>query len=270
MLCLHGYLDNCGSFDQLVPLLSDNNVYLCFDWPNHGLSSSTPVGTRWTMENYVVTMARVADHLRWSTFALIGHSMGGQIGKLFAAVYSDRVNKLVLIDTAGPVDMRPEDIVPGTRKALDELLRLEEYWIAATPPEYDRPEDALDRINRRMFGALTEESARSLMRRYVRPGPGGKLQLANDVRLKVTYTDFFSAGQHHDVVQNIRCPALLIKATESALAYEGLYSVFYDMYTKNKYFRFATVDGNHDVHMNHPNRVAPFVNRFLNAIPSKL
>lgn len=270
VICLHGYQDNCGSFDNLVPLLNSNNVYLCFDWPNHGLSSSTPIGIRWTMENYVVTMVQVADHLQWSTFALIGHSMGGQIGKLFAAVYKERINKLVLLDTAGPIDMHPEDIVPITRKALNELLRLEKHCILSTPPEYDRPDDALNRINTRMFGALTDESAKSLMRRYLRPGPGGKLRLANDVRLKVTYTEFFSAGQHFNVVQNLRCPTLLIKATDSVQAYADVYSVFYDMYTKNKYFRFVTVDGNHDVHMNHPCRVAPFVNKFLNTIPSKL
>ena len=46
-LVLHGLLDNAGSFDSLVPLLTSalpSHSFLCLDYPGHGLSSHLPPG----------------------------------------------------------------------------------------------------------------------------------------------------------------------------------------------------------------------------------
>lgn len=265
VLCLHGFEDNCASFDRLVPLLNGRDVYLCFDWPGHGRSSRPPMGTRWTMENYVVSTKRVVQHMGWSTCMCIGHSMGGQIGKLFAAVYPEHVDRFVMLDTAGPVAMDPDEVAWSARRALDELLKLEDRVSTADggAREYTHAE-AAGRIKRRMFGWLADESVETLMARYLRPGPTpGKHLLANDPRLRVTYSEWFSAGQHRDVVRNIRCPTLLIISTDSEVYFNDVYGLFSRLYRSNPNFRLARVHGNHDVHQNHPRRVAPFINRFL-------
>uniref|UniRef100_A0A2H8TQU1 Serine hydrolase-like protein n=1 Tax=Melanaphis sacchari TaxID=742174 RepID=A0A2H8TQU1_9HEMI len=277
VMCLHGYWDNCASFDGLIPALDGGRTYLCFDWPNHGGSSGTPPGVRWTMENYALTIRRVADHVEWSSspFACIGHSMGGQVALLFAAVYPECVAWLALLDTAGPVAMYPEEVTWSMRRAADELLRLENKMAAdpAPPPSYVRPEAALARVRRRASGSLLDKGpARSLMARYLRPGPGaGEFRLANDVRLSVPYSQWFSAAQHWDVVNNVRCPALLIRASDSDAYFDDVYGVFVDMYRRNPNFRTVSVDGNHDVHMNNPRAVATLIDRFSNNKPgSKL
>lgn len=272
VLCLHGYQDNCASFDQLVPLLDRRHEYLCFDLPNHGLSSGTPPGTRWTLEHYATTVKRVAEHVRWSgrPFVCMGHSMGGQIALVVAAVWPEDVGKLVLLDSAGPVEMCPEDVVPATRRALDELLRLE--GDGAQPPRpaprFNEPGTALRRVKQRSYGStvsetLTDQAGENLMTRfYRRLGPAYVMN--NDARLKVTYSDLFSAGQHGDVVDNIRCPTLVVRAAEGRAYLYDIYALFVDLYDANPHFRIVTVPGNHDVHMNCPNRVAPIVNGFLN------
>lgn len=286
MLCLHGFYDNCASFDQLIPLLDDHNIYLCFDFPNHGRSSKTPPGVRWTMENYVMTVKRVTDHyyLRRKvapSFVCVGHSMGGQIGILFSAVYPEHVKKLVILDTAGPVEMYPDELVFCKRQALDKLLKLENYiWpsdttvITSSPREYTRLE-ALNHIKRRMYittaVGLSDVGAESMVDRHLRPGPtAGKYLLTNDPRVRVTYSDWFSVEQHQNVVANVACPTLLIRATESTSYYNELYKVFIDMYGRTPNFRSVWVEGNHDVHMNHPHRVAQLINKFINNTLSKL
>lgn len=171
-ICIHGFEDNCSSFDRLIPLLGGasataaRSCYLCVDLPNHGFSSSTPLGARWTMEHYVACVARVADHVRWPMFTLIGHSMGGQIALLYAAVYADHVRRLIMIDTAGPVEVRADETGPYTRRVLDELRRIEHKMAAngASPPSRTWSE-ALQRISSRIYSRLTEEAKSVLMTR---------------------------------------------------------------------------------------------------------
>ncbi|CAK9812560.1 Probable serine hydrolase [Anthophora quadrimaculata] len=44
IVALHGWQDNTGTFDQLIPLLSSNVSVLAIDLPGHGLSSHIPPG----------------------------------------------------------------------------------------------------------------------------------------------------------------------------------------------------------------------------------
>lgn len=262
-MCLHGFQDNCASFDRLVPLLDPANTYLCLDLPNHGLSSGTPVGARCTLETYAVAVERAARHARWDgPFACLGHSMGGQIAKLYAALYAERVRKLVMLDTAGPVAVDPDEVVQCARRAADQQLRLEDR--TASAPRVLTREQALDRIQRRTYSRLSRRSAETLLARYVRPAPvAGQYALANDVRLTVPYSEWFSAEQHRHVVDNVRCPVLVVRAVDSDAYFDGIYGPFVRMYEARPNFRVVRVPGDHDVHMDHPDRVAPVVDAFL-------
>ena len=43
-VCLHGWLDNCGTFDTLAPIFPKGNRLICYDIPGHGYSSHIPKG----------------------------------------------------------------------------------------------------------------------------------------------------------------------------------------------------------------------------------
>ena len=45
-IALHGWLDNCGTFDTLLPLFPRTQRVICFDFPGHGWSSPYPKGSR--------------------------------------------------------------------------------------------------------------------------------------------------------------------------------------------------------------------------------
>lgn len=44
ILALHGWQDNAGTWDPLVPLLNVKRPILAIDFPGHGLSSNIPPG----------------------------------------------------------------------------------------------------------------------------------------------------------------------------------------------------------------------------------
>lgn len=213
--------------------------------------------------------------MRWwpSAFVCVGHSMGGQVAKLFAAIYPDRIKKLVMLDTAGPVEVYPEEIVSSIRRSFDELLKLENRKFEGSAkhpaPEYGHQE-AVARIKLRMFGiesgdTLNDDAAKILMARYYQQlKHGEKYILANDLRLKVSYSEWFTALQFWDVVKKIKCPTFIVKTSESDVYYNDVYKIFIHIYGQNPNFRIVMVEGNHDVHMNHPHRIAPFINKFLN------
>ena len=43
-IALHGWLDNCGSFDRLIPYFPKDQRVICIDIPGHGFSSHYPQG----------------------------------------------------------------------------------------------------------------------------------------------------------------------------------------------------------------------------------
>ena len=43
-IALHGWLDNCGSFDRLLPHFPKNQRVICLDIPGHGFSTHYPPG----------------------------------------------------------------------------------------------------------------------------------------------------------------------------------------------------------------------------------
>lgn len=56
--------------------------------------------TVWNLDNYVEWLKRVVDKQK-DKVILIGHSNGGRISLAFAAKYSSKISKLILIDSAG-------------------------------------------------------------------------------------------------------------------------------------------------------------------------
>ncbi|KAG7281619.1 hypothetical protein CRUP_019131 [Coryphaenoides rupestris] len=89
VLCLHGWADNCGSFDTLLPLLPQ-----AMDLSGHGQSSHRPPGVSYYFPSYVADVHRVIK--------------GGNIGGMFTSLYPEMVEALVLLDCYG---FLPTDVV---------------------------------------------------------------------------------------------------------------------------------------------------------------
>lgn len=105
MLAVHGWLDNAGSFDLLVPyILGINNLHIvAFDEPGVGFSSHKPVGSEYSRWANLKEMKRVIDHMNWKKVTLLGHSQGGHFCLLFAAIYPELVERVICIDMFKPI-----------------------------------------------------------------------------------------------------------------------------------------------------------------------
>jgi len=101
VLCLHGWLDNCNTFEPLLPLLPKDNFYVLIDLPGHGLSSHFRQGMYYTMYAYVDVIERVRKYFKWKTFDLLGHSLGGNLSAIYSGTFADHVQRLMMIDSLG-------------------------------------------------------------------------------------------------------------------------------------------------------------------------
>ncbi|XP_060852526.1 serine hydrolase-like protein isoform X3 [Rhopalosiphum padi] len=261
VLCLHGIQDNCGTFDKLIPLLLPGFYYVCMDTPGHGRSSHYPPGFRITMECYAVAVKRVVDHLQWDRFKCIGHSIGGMIASLFTSLYPEHVASLVMIDSAGPVPLFPQDTVKWMRTVCDHLLVIERKAASGSPPLYTR-EQAIDLLMTKRPSKLTRSSAEVLIERSLIERPGGYV-FSMDQRLKMLYNQLFSPIQFAAVVDSIQCPVLQLRASDNPRQKNPDVKLSRKMYKSNPNVRVVKVNGNHDVHLNHPERIADLINKFL-------
>ena len=121
VLCVHGWMDNAGSFgsgacaahhadeaaaaDGLGSRLARGLgafVVAC-DLLGHGRSSHQPGGL-YSNSGWMMQLLKFTDQLGWGDrpFALVGHSMGQEICTMLAAAFPERVNAVVMLDGIGP------------------------------------------------------------------------------------------------------------------------------------------------------------------------
>ena len=87
---MHGWLDNAGSFDTLLPLIMKPRMtVLAIDFPGHGHSSHVaPVHYDAHIE-CMLAIQSVIRHYGWDKFTILGHSLGAIVGFVYAGVFPE-------------------------------------------------------------------------------------------------------------------------------------------------------------------------------------
>ena len=98
VLMLHGWGASLKLMLPLAQQLAAYKVYL-LDMP--GFGDSDPPPAAWGVADYTNFVLSYLDHHALDTVHLIGHSFGGRIGLVMGANHATRLNKMVLIDSAG-------------------------------------------------------------------------------------------------------------------------------------------------------------------------
>lgn len=102
LMLLHGFGgDASWTWHPQVAALARRHTLLLPDLVWFGGSRS--VADDRSLHFQAATQAALATALGWSRFDLVGISYGGLVAFTFAAAYGDRVRRLVLVDTPGPV-----------------------------------------------------------------------------------------------------------------------------------------------------------------------
>jgi pimeloyl-ACP methyl ester carboxylesterase len=122
-IALHGWLDNCGSFDPMAEIFSDIDL-VALDSAGHGHSDFRSPDGQYLIWGEVSETFAVADHLGWETFTLIGHSRGAGIAAISAGTFPERIEKLVLIEGGVPLPMEAKDVPENLAKHILDNQRL--------------------------------------------------------------------------------------------------------------------------------------------------
>ena len=96
VLLLHGAAMHARTWDHFAAAMTDHFRLLALDTRGHGESDRSD---DYGFERIVNDIEEFADLLQLDRFALVGNSMGGRHGGLYAARHSDRVERLVMIES---------------------------------------------------------------------------------------------------------------------------------------------------------------------------
>lgn len=88
-------------WDEVVENLRNDGSILCFDKRGHGLSEST--NQPLSIQDYAEDLMGLMDALDIQTCVLVGLSIGGMIGQYLAIHHPERLEKLILSNTAPKV-----------------------------------------------------------------------------------------------------------------------------------------------------------------------
>lgn len=101
VLALHGWLDNCASFDRLAPLLEGINL-VAMDMAGHGRSYHRSPHANYNIWEEAEDIIGVSEALGWRNFSLLAHSRGAIASVITAGAFPKRIKRLALIDGLVP------------------------------------------------------------------------------------------------------------------------------------------------------------------------
>jgi pimeloyl-ACP methyl ester carboxylesterase len=252
ILALHGWLDNCATFDRLAPLLPEYQI-AAMDLIGHGLSDSIPPGFNYHFLEGVPNSITILNELGWNECFVMGHSLGASMLSLMAPLQEARVKKAVFIEALGPLSSPADELPHRVGDFIVEKERLKEKRM----PVYRDLEAAA--YIRFKFGGLTLESCRILCERGVKPVEGG-VTWRTDPRLRLPTLHRLTEDEVLAFLKRIPCPTLLIQGKEGPLeqlpGFEARKKAVPNL-------KVEELSGRHHLHLDSPKPVAKAILKFL-------
>lgn len=254
LLLIHGGRDHCRTWDRVALALRDDYDIYAVDLRGHG-DSQWAIGSQYSLPEFVLDVATLAQTIDRYPLTLIGHSLGGAIVLQYAAVCRNPIAKVVAIEGLGPqvLERRPAHL--RMRDWIEDMHKLE----GRQPRSYASVEDALARMQQ-VNPHLTPEMARHLTAHGSRKNEDGTFgwKFDNYVRIRSPYE--FNMEDARTLWNQIRCPILLVRGAESWAAdpeKDNRASAFHD------YQSVVIEKAGHWVHHDQLERFLGIVRQFL-------
>jgi pimeloyl-ACP methyl ester carboxylesterase len=90
LILVHGGRDHCRSWDAVARALQPHFHVMAPDLRGHGDSDRTK-GSSYSLSDYVYDLTRLVRSASVHQTAIVGHSMGGMIGLMYAGTYPDSI-----------------------------------------------------------------------------------------------------------------------------------------------------------------------------------
>jgi pimeloyl-ACP methyl ester carboxylesterase len=143
IVCLHGWLDHGMAFSRVAE--GQPGRWIAPDQRGFGQSDHIGAGGYYHFADLIPDLDALVDHLG-GTVNLLGHSMGGTVASIYAAVRPKRVHRLVVAEGLGAIEWGTPDMVDRIREHLDQIRR------PPSPVRIKSVEDAAERLCKRHPG----------------------------------------------------------------------------------------------------------------------
>ncbi|XP_066139697.1 probable serine hydrolase isoform X1 [Euwallacea fornicatus] len=265
ILCLHGWQDNCGTFDRLIPLLQKNIGFLAIDFPGHGYSSRLPLGIYYHFTTYLLTIQYIRKFFQWPKVSLMGHSLGGLSSYTYTMLYPQNIDFVICLDGAKPLIIKNR--IGSMAKYIDKFLQNNERVSSdKEPPSYSVEEIKL-KVHAPNKGSVNLEYTPYILERNIAPSKEhpGKYYFTRDPRLKSGELLNFSQEELVEHAQNITCPIFMSKHKQGS--YYEIKQNFYDVLDvlkrNSRDCDFHYINGTHHGHLNDPAELAGLISNFI-------
>jgi esterase len=244
VLLLHGFTANAHSWEHLARALSGAHDVVALDQRGHGRSAPTD---RFGTKALVDDVGPAFDRLGWESASIVGQSMGGVTGFLFAAREPSRVQRLVVIDS-GPV-AAPEGRarIQANVTGQDRFSSIDEVLLSARR-SFPRADDVL--LSHRVLHNLKLTSSGQLEWRTARAWIDGTAQ-----------RDDYSEDERWEAWRAVTAPTLLVHGQESDLLTLELVEQLISVRPEIEVAHIA--DAGHAIPLDQPEALATVVERFL-------
>lgn len=209
VFALHGWLDNLASFESLVKYMPNIRL-IAIDFPGHGHSDHLPADLAYHFIDGLYLIDDLLNHFKLSKINLLGHSMGGAISTLYAASQASKVEKLVLIESIGPLTTDSGQAVSLLKKAVEQRAILKNK----RKPVYEDFKSALKA--RADASQIDAELIKPLVERALVNVENGYTWRA-DSRLRVATPIRMSEPHFQQIIPEITASVLLIEGDSGLL-----------------------------------------------------
>ncbi|MFD0768092.1 alpha/beta fold hydrolase [Bacillus sp. CGMCC 1.60114] len=154
LLMLHGFGGSSNGFSDIYPELAKNHTIIAVDILGFG-HSSKPMDFHYSFPNQANLYYKLMKKLGYDTFAILGHSMGGEISLNLAYLYPNAVSHLILADATGVESLQHEKGSPKPNLSND-------LSTVSTPKEYRKNEVKYKREDTEHYTELSKMRPRRL------------------------------------------------------------------------------------------------------------
>lgn len=268
ILCVHGWQDNAGSFDTLIPLLPRELGYLAIDLPGHGLSSHNANGYYYHTTDVFFYLEEVRRLFNWPRLSLLAHSMGSLASFIYAVTLPSNVDSVCALDTLKPLAPEPKLVAPHFLKHWKKAFEVYHRSLdkSQKAPEYTYDE-LVERVHVGSYNSVDHAAAKYLIQRGAKRSSTdpNKFSFARDIRWKYFQNAFIDHNITMEMIKYVQAPYLFVRGDDRIFS-EPTKNIFEAVDAFRRYtpdFQMLKVDGTHHLHLNSPELIAERVGQFL-------
>lgn len=252
VLALHGYLDNAASMWPLAAFFPEYR-FIALDMAGHGKSDHRPAGNAYNLWDYVQDIDAVVESQGWSSVILVGHSLGGIIASLYAAVNPHKVTAVASIDACGPVTAEVDETLQQVRQGIVSRR----YKARSGAPKADLASAIQARCR---VSDISPAHAELILTRNISTDAQAQNVWSSDPNVRTKSMLRLTSDQAERLMRAIECPIWFGAASNSFKKLHQVYPQREHWYGKPQ---IAYFEGGHHIHLEKTADVGRAIRQFV-------